>query len=57
MLFVLFTRRHVISVSNVTLHSRALYGAQRSSAPMHAHTHTNVRAHTIEPTPTSICKY
>ncbi len=55
-LFVLFARRHVISVSNFTLHLRALYA--HSGVPphthTHTHTHTNVRAHTSEATPTSI---
>ncbi len=53
MLFVLFTRRHVISVSNVTLHLRALYA--HSGVPSrctHTCTHTHKRTHTqVSPLP------
>ncbi len=62
MLFILFTRRHVISVS--TLWSRSLYRAQRSSAPMrtqprahrHRHRHRHVHTHTHTHTQVSTLK-
>ncbi len=41
-LFVLFTRRHVISVSNVTLHSRSLY-AHSGVPPRCTCTHTHIQ--------------
>ncbi len=44
MLFILFTRRHVISVS--TLHGRALCIAHSGVPPRFAHTHTQTYAHT-----------
>ena len=58
MLFILFTRRHVISVSTWSRDYNSLLSVSRMAefrhdAHKHTHTHRHVRAHTGEHAPTS----
>ena len=56
MLFILFTRRHVISVSTWSRDYNSLLSVSRMAEfrhYAHKHTHRHVRAHTGEHAPTS----